>query len=670
MLEQDKRELISLPFVKFAPFFAAGMLIADFGGGTSGTIVFVAAFAALIFLAIFAVKFKKAVLCAAGALCGILLMTAYVELYCKPILEYSGKTVETEIFVRDVLSHSGQSEEIVAKTNLGGRTAKVRLTCAEALPEDHIADVTIEFSPTDPNDAAYDLSEGILLSGDIVEIRSSEYCGMDIYSVFRSLRKNFLGNLVRNVFGESGEYGSAILFGESGKLSSKNSEYLKISGAAHYTAVSGAHFAVFAAALLMIIPQERRKVRFWVSLMFAPAGLLFYGMSPSVLRASVMYFLNSMGILFHRKSHPLNSLCIAVTVIPIFSPFTILDAGFAMSVLGVFGVGAVGPAFSEKACEFIPDRAKRALSPIVKALCCSVCAVICTSPISAAMFKSVSVLGVVTSLLLAPFMAIAMVFMLVLGATQIRLCAIPIDWSMKICGAVIKFFGKCRALTLSLDYPAAWAVMTLLALVVTICAFGDIKTFARFAKAAGALLVAIPVISLIICQNRHEVRFVGNTYTSAAIVFDGNSAAVYISGGGDGLAARISRVLRERGATSVTELIALEADYGGALAIRELSEMIPIGEVRSNQLAKGLLSEVNVIYTSSEIVAIGGVTIASATASSSAPNVDILLYNGQMKDALESSAKVAVYFTKKEYDLPESFHNARNDQDFCIYLRE
>lgn len=669
MIEKDKRELFSLPFVKFAPFFAAGMLIAEYGGGASGAIVFAAVCAALLFLIFFAVKFKKGVLCALGALCGILLMTIYTQVYCKPILDYSGKTIETEIFVRDVLSKSDQ-EEIIAKVNLGGRAAKVRLSCTETIPEDYSAKVTVEFSPTDPYDAAYDLSEGILLSGEITEIHSTGYCGKDFYSGFRTFRRNFYGNFSRNIFGEAGEFGSAILFGEDMQLSPRNSEYLKISGAAHYTAVSGAHFAVFAAAVLMIIPQERKKARFWVSLMFAPAGLLFYGISPSVLRASVMFFLNSMCLLFQRKPHTLNSLCIAVTIIPFFSPFTIMDAGFGMSVLGVFGVGVVGPAFSEKVCEFIPNKAARVLSPIVKALCCSACAVICTAPISAALFKSVSVLSVVTSILLAPFMAVAMVFMIALGATQIRLCAIPIDLTMKICGAVVKFFGKIRVLTLSLDYFAAWILTALLAVMITLCAFGDLKTFSRTIKAAGVLFAVIPAISIIICSNRHEVRFVGNTNTAAAIVFDKQSAAVYISGGGDGLSTSISRALREHGATSVTEIIAVDANYGGALAIDELSAMLPVGEVRSNKLAKGLLSEMNVTYLTEKTVNIGGVTISSATASSFAPNADIVLYNGKMKDALECSAKAAVYFTKKEYALPQNFLNARNDRDIRVVLHK
>lgn len=635
-----------------------------FGGGVSGALFFAAAAAAFIFLS---VKRKKTALCAAGALFGIVLMFAYTRLYLDPIRDYAGKTLNAQIQVLKITERSGQSEELIAKANLGGRTTKLRLSCAEALPDDHIADVTIELEAADNDNFVQDLSDGILLSGEITEICSAEYAGASIYSVFRVIHDSFYGRLAENVFGESREFAAAMLFGDDDKLSAKNAEYLRVSGAAHYTAVSGAHFAVLAAALLILIPQTRRKTRITVSLMFAPAGLLFYGISPSVLRASVMFLLYSIGMLLHRKSDPLNSLCIAVTVIPILSPLTIVDAGFAMSVLGVFGVGVAGPAFSEKLCEFIPDKAKSVLSPITTALICSACAVICTAPISAALFKSVSLLGAVTSLVLAPLIAAAMTFMLLLGVTQAPLFAVPIDWSMKLSTFIIRTLGKLRAMSLSLDFAGSWVLMVLLALTITFCAFADLKRFALFGKIAAGMAAAIIALSSVIVLNRHEVRFVGNTYTSAAIVFDGRSAAVFISGGGDGLSTSISRVMREGGAVKITKLAAPDADYGGSLAIKELSEMLPIDEVCSNTLAAGLLPKLNTIPVGEELFSAGGVTISSATAANAA-DADILLYGGNMDKVTESSAEVAVYFSKKEYALPENFHNARVDRDFRVKL--
>lgn len=633
-----------------------------FGGGAPGAIFFAAAAAALIF---FAARRSRAVLCAAGALCGAALMTAYLLFYCAPILKYAGSTVDARILVWDIAERSGRSGEVTAKIRLDGRTAKVRLSCAETLGEDNIADVTIVLERSEMT--ADDLANGILLSGEVTEVRSAEYAGLTVYGVFRALRRGFYDSLTANVFGESEELASAVLFGENDGLSPRYGEYLRISGAAHYTAVSGAHFAILAAALLSIVPQNRRRTRVVLSLLFAPAGLLFYGASPSVLRASVMFLLYGAAMLFHRKANTLNSLCVSVVAISLVSPFTVMDAGFAMSALGVLGVGVVGPGVSEKLCEFIPDKAKRALTPVATAFTCSVCAVICTAPVSAALFKGVSMAGAFTSLLLAPFIAAAMTFMLLLGVTGIRLFAVPIDLTMRAAALGVRAIGRVRAFMLPLDFECAWVLAAAVALLTAVCAFGDMKTFVRFGKAALAAALISPIISAAITANRHEVRFVGNTYTSAAIVFERNAAFVFISGGGDGLSTGISRVLREYGALSVNELYAPDADYGGALAIKELSAMLPIGRVYSNGLARSLLPALDTEDAPADgMFRAGGVTIASA--SEPLPEADILLYGGSADRLSKSPARYAVYFSKTKRELPDNFHNARVDRGFRVKL--
>lgn len=656
--------MLSLPFVRTVPFVAAAMLTVFFGGGLPSAIVFALASAALIYLL---AKKKAAWLSAAAAMLGVLVMMRYMAGFYLPVRAFAGKTISAEISVTEITKRSGQSEELIARARLGGKSVKLRLSSGEVLLEDHRAAVTIELDAAQPT--VKDLAQGILLSGEITEIGDVEFLGFSFASSFRAVRGAFYGALARNVFGESGELAGAMLFGEDDGLSPQSAEYLRVSGAAHYTAVSGAHFAVFAAALLSIIPQKRRKARILVSLLFAPAGLLFYGFSLSVLRASLMFFIYSLGLLLHKKANTLNSLCIALTVIPLISPPAILDAGFWMSVLGVFGVGVIGPEIAEKLCEFIkekPDTVKRVLTPIITALACSFCAVICTAPISVFVFKCVAPVGAITSILLAPLMAVAMTFMLLLGAVHIRLFAVPIDWAMKLASFIIKLFGKMRVLVISMDYRGAWILAAALAIIVTLCAFCNIKIFARLGKIALALLLIIPVISAINVANRREIRFIGSTASSAAIIFDGSSARLYISGGGDGLSESISGVLRERGAAKITALYAPDLDYGGALALRALSDIVPIGEIHSNELAAGLLPELSVEPDASAVAEINGVTIGSASAADAPSGADILLYSGRVDKIVESPARVAVYFTRDEKELPANFHNPRVDEEFCV----
>lgn len=665
MLEKDKSVLVSLPFVRFAPFFAAGMLTVYFGGGVSGAVFFAVAAAALIY---FAKKKKKAVLCGAGAVCGVLVMSMYNILYFKPILNYAGTTAEAEILVCDIVRTPQYSEEIVAKTKLDGRTVTLRLSGGEALLENCAANVIITLEKAEST--AENLSNGILLSGEIIETHSVEYRS-DVYGFIKIIRRNFLGELYENIGNESRYLAAAMLFGDDSGLSPKYAEYLKVSGASHYTAVSGAHFAVLSAAVLMIVPRRKRKIRFFVSLMFAPVGVLFFGASPSVLRASLMFMVYALSIPLNRRSDPLNTLCIVITLISLFSPMTVVDVGFIMSVLGVLGVAVIGPPLAEKLCEFVPDKAKRILSPPITLLVCSVCASICVTSVCTLLFKCVSLVGAITTLVLAPLMTVAMTFMLLLGVFRLPLFAAPICWTMKTAQWVLKTLGRCRALSLPLDYKAAWILTAVLAAFLFIAAFGDMKTFVRFGKLSLALGSAIFAVSIFLVLNRHEVRFVGSTQSSAAIVFDKNTASVFIAGEGGGISESVSRVLRERGAVKITRLAAYDADYGGALAIEELSQMLPIEEISTTKLAAALLPGLNTIPAPEDKVFLqDGISIASSRSTISEPQADILLCVGTPANDRESSAQAAVYFTKSELALSENFHNARTDRNFCVKLKE
>lgn len=636
-----------------------------FGGGVSGAIVFAAALAALIY---FAVKKRKAVLCAVGAVCGAVVMMLYTALYVEPVLEFAGKTVSARIYVQEVAKSSELAEEIIAGIKLDGRSTKVRLSCPEPLAEDSVADVTVSLEKAE--DSSENLAWGILLSGTVESVSFEEYRGTGASAFFRGLREEFCGRLYGNLDGESEEMASLILFGEESRATPKIKEQLRVSGAAHYTAVSGSHFAVLAAAVLMLIPNRRRWLRVLFSLMFAPLGLLFYGFSPSVIRASAMFLVHGAAELLHRRSHPLNSLCAAVSVISFFSPQTVLDVGFAMSALGVLGVGVIGPALSEKLREFIPNKAEPILPPVVTVVSCSVCASISTAPICAAVFKSVSLVGWLTSLIFAPIMAVSMIFMLILGMSNLVVCAVPIHWLMKLAAAAAELFGGNRALSLPLGYKGAWVLPTVLALLIAIASFSDLKAFVKLLKATVLPLALIAAASVIIVSNRCEVRFVGNTYSSAAIVFNKNTAAVFISGGGDGLSESVSSVLRQYGAVKITRIAAYDADYGGALAVKELSEMLPVETVLTNDLAAGLLPELNTEPPPEDSsFSECGAGFASVSADSPDITADIALYSGVPKIGAENSSKIVVYFANAEEELPENFRNARIDREFRVKLK-
>lgn len=664
-MNESKIGELRLPIVRIAPFLAAGMTAAYFGSGGFGVFFIAAAAAVLIFAAI---KQKLLILPAASAIIGFILMSLYVIFYCQPIMSYSGKTVIGEVRVNEILSADESGLEFVGTINLGGLSANVRFSGDNYVDEGWTALVEANLEAPDEEYLLRNLSKGILLSGEITEYRSIVPGNTGLAGFFGIIRQSLSEKLCENLSGENAELAMAMLFGEDENLSPALSEYIKISGAAHYTAVSGAHFSVLAAVVLSTISSKRRKLKTVISLATAPAALLFFGFSPSVLRASLMFLLYSLAMLVFRKANTLNSLCLAVTAMLIINPATVLDIGFVMSVLGVLGAGVAGTEIGDRICEdLLPEKAQPVF-PLVRVTVVSLCAVICTAPVSAAVFHGISLSGILVSILLIPLITICMMFTLLLGITQMTFLAVPINLSLSLVRIIVEFFGKNRGMWLTLDYEYAWIPPAVCA-VLLIAGVYLRREMLKYIGGASAFLVLFSLsMPLYVSGNRSEIRFVGNYYTNAAVVIQHNEAAVFVSGNGVGLAESISRCMREHGAVKITCLAAFEADFSGAMAISELSDICPVDVVYTNSFAKALLPKLNVEEAVGQTLSVSGITLASAKVTDSETSADIVLYHGIGSDIPDNKAGKAVYFFSSDKKLPENGVNARQNKDYCIKM--
>lgn len=659
-MEKSSKELLQLPFVRIAPFAAAGMLLAFFGGSAVCAILFACAAAFAVYSA---AKRRKMWLCAAAFALGILVSGLYIKLYCEPVLEYSGKTVRGEFTVREITYSGSGYQRVTAVMSLGRKTAKVSLNSEQELDIGDRASAEIAFGEYDDEYLLYDLANGIFLSGSAsdIEITSAK---MTLAGSLQMLRGELITSVKQTMLGDECPLLLAMVFGEDGELTPTMREKLRISGAAHYTAVSGTHFAVFGTVLMMLIPKDRKRLKAIFPLLFAPIAVLFFGTSASVLRAAAMFFLSGLAPIFKRKAETLNTLCAAFTLIAVVSPGIVLDAGFAMSVFGVLGAGVVGPRLAERLCAIIPKKLKFLNAPVT-AITVSISAVICTAPISAAVFKGVSLIGALTSILLLPLMMISTVFALLAGITLSPLLALPAVYAMRTAKLILDVFGSksLRLLWLPLDFEGAGALAALFAAMLIIGAFASPKTLKLAAGCMAALAVFSITMSVHSVNIHHEVRFVGNSKSGAAVVLNGNSAAVVISGSGSGLTEKISRTLREGGAKNVSILMAENADFNGALAITELGELIDIDRICSTPIAAAVITDREVeLISENSALNVGGVTIAAARYTETDVNADIAVYHGSFRKTSKSSAGTAVYFTNYEPFLPENGVNALRDE--------
>lgn len=659
-MDKNTKALLSLPAVRFAPFFAAGLL-----AGYYFLSVWILIAVAAVLFALSVIKLRKAVLQAAGLLAGLLVMTLYSALYIAPITEYSGKTVRGELFIEEI-SNSQDGQKVTAEINLGGRKTSLHVNgqINAAVGDIVTADITLSLPPEKYRTA--ELTNGVLLYGTAGNVSRTAHC-LSPKTAAGLLREYCISNVKSCFDGDMEAVLLSMMFGDSSQLTARLEDAFAVSGTSHFTVVSGTHFAIFAAILPELLFKKKKRVGALISVALVPVGILFFGATPSVLRAGIMLLILNSAPLFCRRSECLNSLCFASAVIMLFSPLTVLDAGFAMSVLGVFGAAVVGTRISAVIC-------RRINRPLLKkaagAFVISACAVILTAPVSVALFGGISLIGAFLAPILLPFLSVGMVLVLLLGFTGQAVFALAAVPSAAVLTYVPLFFGQVRQFWLPLDFGGAAYIAGLsAAMVVTAAFFGE--EFHRLCADMFALLTAFSVaMSLFSRENRHEINFVSSGKSAAALVCIKDEAALLISGSGSGITRTAAECLRKNGITHVSFISAPEADINGSYSIEELAALFGAERIATTQAAANALRRRDTtaeVTVAEGIINISGTTLAAAKTGSDC-HEDIVLFSGYKRSVPENNAGIAVYFSAAQKLLPENGVNIGEQEVFTLML--
>jgi competence protein ComEC len=120
------------------------------------------------------------------------------------------------------------------------------------------------------------------------------------------------------------------------------------SGTLHALAVSGLHVGIVMLILSFIFsPVKRLKKGKIIFLVIALSGIWFYsiitGLSPSVLRAAVMFSFVIIGSEMQRDNSIYQSLLVSALLLILIDPHIIFKIGFLLSYLAVFGIVFLHP---------------------------------------------------------------------------------------------------------------------------------------------------------------------------------------------------------------------------------------------------------------------------------------------------------------------------------------
>lgn len=216
----------------------------------------------------------------------------------------------------------------------------------------------------------------------------------------------------------------ALVLGVTSGLDPEVAQPFASTGTLHVLAVSGMHVGIIYAIILVLLSP----LTFWSGNRWTTAGislllLWFYalitGLSPSVLRAVVMFSLMTAARPFGVRTNIWNTLAASVFLLILSDPFLISRIGFLLSYLAVAGIVWIAPMLSG---HWEPEN--KVMVWIWTTLCVTTAAQILTMPVTLACFGKLPVYFLPANLIIIPLSTIALVLSLaglVLGDVHVVL---------------------------------------------------------------------------------------------------------------------------------------------------------------------------------------------------------------------------------------------------------
>jgi competence protein ComEC len=284
-----------------------------------------------------------------------------------------------------------------------------------------------------------------------------------------------------------------LVVGDTSGIDDQLDADAKTTGITHLLAVSGSHFAILCGMVVVVLRRFGPRTAAVGGTLTLLGLVILVGPQPSVLRAALMGGIGMLALLTGRTRSVVPALATSVIALVLLDPKLAVSVGFVLSVLATGGLILIAPAWSE-------SLQRRGLpAGWADVLAVPAAAQIVTMPVIVLISGSISVVGTLANLLVAPVVAPALVlgvFCAITGpwwsgaaAVLAHLTAPLLDW---IAGVAHRLARWPNATVPWPATPTAAAVLTVLSVSMVILLrhrrFRDL--FA--AAATGVALIVVP----------------------------------------------------------------------------------------------------------------------------------------------------------------------------------
>ena len=217
--------------------------------------------------------------------------------------------------------------------------------------------------------------------------------------------KEFISDRINLYMAEdNGALLKGMLFGDKADLSSETTRNFRNSGISHLLAVSGLHTSLWCGLLIALlsffkVPEKARNI---ICIIFLFLFCIISAFTPSVMRASLMMGVTLIAPFFKRTPDSFNSLGLAVTLLLLSNPYTVLNISFQLSAMSTAGV-LVAVSYREKINKLIRKihilRIRLSADSLITSLLISLFAGVFTMPVCAYHFGLLSIVAPLSNIL-------------------------------------------------------------------------------------------------------------------------------------------------------------------------------------------------------------------------------------------------------------------------------
>ena len=292
-----------------------------------------------------------------------------------------------------------------------GQTAYIGYYCNDAvLSRGDI--IALDYDTLDTASNSYYRSQGVaavIYSRETVTVSKEN----GIFRQVKSFRDRAAARIRALGMGDSGELMVGMIFGSRfWDLSFEGKNTLYGAGIGHIASVSGLHTAILAgmlSALLGRFGRRHRRIRAFLLLLLCTGIALLTDFTPSVLRSAAMILAIDLAALANRRADGLTSLFTALIAMLTISPLSVTSASLVLSACGAAGAGMIAPRVWEALSSRYEERkgSPVPLGGMLSAALASVCASLCTLPVSFCFFDEVPLVSPLANILLSSFTELA-----------------------------------------------------------------------------------------------------------------------------------------------------------------------------------------------------------------------------------------------------------------------